>query len=55
VLKAADPELAALIRHVGLRGRRCGRPQRAALPQTSHEKQSHHRNTEAAIGQAKLR
>jgi hypothetical protein len=53
-LEAANPELAALVRHVGLRGRRRGSQESPALQQTSHEKESHHRNTEAEIGQGEL-
>jgi hypothetical protein len=55
LLKAADPELAALVRHVGLGGGHRGSDQGAALEQTSHEKESHHRNAEAEIGQGELR
>jgi len=40
---------------VGLRGGHHGSPQRAALPQASHQEQGDYRNTEAEIGQGELR
>ena len=54
-LKTADPELAALVRHAGLRGRLGGSLQSAAIQQTGDEKQRDHENTETEIGQGKLR
>lgn len=53
--KAVDPELTALVRHVGLRGGHRGGDESTALPQASHQEQGDHRNTEAEIGQSKLR
>jgi len=53
--KAADPKLAALVRHVGLSGRRGGGWERLALQQASQEKQRDQGNAEAQVGQGELR
>jgi hypothetical protein len=53
-VKATHPELATLVRHVGLHsGRRLD--QGAALQKARHQKQSYDRNTEAEIRQGELR
>jgi hypothetical protein len=49
-LKTTDPKLAALVRHAGLGSGSGGSLQRAAIPQTSDEKQGDHQNTEPEIG-----
>src|SRR6266581_6428746 len=54
-LKTPDPELAALVRHAGLRGGLGGSLQSTAVQQTGDEKQGDHENTETEIGQGKFR
>jgi hypothetical protein len=53
--KAARPELAALVRHVGLRGDYRGFDESAAFQKASDQEPGDHRHTEAKIGQGKLR
>ena len=53
LVKAANPELAALIRHAGLRGRLRSSGQGAAVEQTGHQKQRDHGDAEAQLGQAR--
>jgi len=53
--KAAYPELAALVRHAGLRGGQRGRHQGAALQKASDQEPGDHRYTETEIGQGELR
>ena len=55
LLKTAAPELAALVRHSGLRGRLGRGFESAAVQQTGDEKQGDHGNTEAQKGQGELR
>ena len=54
-LKPANPELAALVGHDGLRRGQTAAAQRGALEQARHQKQRDHRNTEAQVGQSKVR
>ncbi len=53
--EAANPELAALVRHGFLRGRQRGRRESEAVEQARRQKQRDHRQAEAQPGERKLR